>query len=305
MLPTKKKTQKIYLLPTEELTPNRMQPRKAFDEGELLALSESLKQHGFLQPITVRRADSLPFPEDLQSPAFEIIAGERRWRAARLAGMEKVPCIIRKADKEESAYLALIENLQRKELGYFEEAEALRNLLLMTDYTQAQLAEKLSISPSALSNKLRLLSLPESQRRLLREAGLGERHARAFLKIRDDDRRREAILQAAKEGLTAKAAEALADRMSGEQTAFRQEERLPPKKPHRVVLVKDLKFFFNTLERSLSLLSEAGFSVEKRQTESENAFEITLLIGKTRTKSSTESRGTSTASRGTSTASRG
>lgn len=282
MFQTKSKSQKIYLLPTEELAPNGMQPRKAFDEGALLALSESLKQHGFLQPITVRRADALPFPEDLKAPAFEIIAGERRWRAAKLAGMEKVPCVIRAADREESAYLALIENLQRKDLGFFEEAEALRNLLLMTELSQAQLAEKLSLSPSALSNKLRLLSLPQSQRKLILEQGLGERHARAFLKIRDDSARRNAILQAGKEGLTAKATEELADKMNGEQTAFRQEAPPPPKKPHRVILVKDLRFFFNTLERSLSLLEEAGFPVEKQQTEGEEGFEITLKIGKKR-----------------------
>ncbi len=291
MFQTKKKTQKIYLLPIEELAPNRMQPRKAFDEGELLALSESLKQHGFLQPITVRRTDPLPFPEDLQAPAFEIIAGERRWRAAKLANLEQVPCIIRKADKEESAYLALIENLQRKELGYFEEAEALRNLLLMTDYSQAKLAEKLSISPSALSNKLRLLSLPEGQRKLILEQGFGERHARAFLKIRDDAARRSAILQAGKEGLTAKAAEALADSVNREQTAFKQEEKTPVKKPHRVVLVKDLRFFFNTLERSLSLLEEAGFSVEKQRTETENSYEITLSVSKTKPSDTAKSGG--------------
>ncbi|MBE6579449.1 MAG: ParB/RepB/Spo0J family partition protein [Ruminococcaceae bacterium] len=291
MFQTKKKTQKIYLLPIEELAPNRMQPRKAFDEGELLALSESLKQHGFLQPITVRRTDPLPFPEDLQAPAFEIIAGERRWRAAKLANLEQVPCIIRKADKEESAYLALIENLQRKELGYFEEAEALRNLLLMTDYSQAKLAEKLSISPSALSNKLRLLSLPEGQRKLILEQGFGERHARAFLKIRDDAARRSAILQAGKEGLTAKAAEALADSFNREQTAFKQEEKPPVKKPHRVVLVKDLRFFFNTLERSLSLLEEAGFSVEKQRTETENSYEITLSVSKTKPSDTAKSGG--------------
>ena len=291
MFQTKKKTQKIYLLPIEELAPNRMQPRKAFDEGELLALSESLKQHGFLQPITVRRTDPLPFPEDLQAPAFEIIAGERRWRAAKLANLEQVPCIIRKADKEESAYLALIENLQRKELGYFEEAEALRNLLLMTDYSQAKLAEKLSISPSALSNKLRLLSLPEGQRKLILEQGFGERHARAFLKIRDDAARRSAILQAGKEGLTAKAAEALADSVNREQTAFKQEEKTLVKKPHRVVLVKDLRFFFNTLEHSLSLLEEAGFSVEKQRTETENSYEITLSVSKTKPSDTAKSGG--------------
>lgn len=280
----KNKTQKIFLLPIEELIPNGMQPRKMFSEEGLLALSESIKLHGFLQPITVRRADPLPFPQGLSAPAFEIIAGERRWRAAKLAGLEKVPCVIREADKEESAYLALIENLQRKDLGFFEEAEALRNLLLMTEYSQNELAEKLSISPSALSNKLRLLSLPESQRELICKYGLGERHARAFLKIRDDATRRNAIRKTAEEGLTAKAAEALADSLAGVSTAFTETEKpaekAPPAKKHRVCLIKDLRFFFNTLERSLALLTEAGFEVKKEQNEEEDIFTITLEIGK-------------------------
>ena len=104
MLPyLKNKTQKIHLLSVEELAPNGMQPRKMFSEEGLLALSESIKLHGFLQPITVRRADPSPFPEGITAPTFEIIAGERRWRAAKLAGLEKVPCVIREADKEESA----------------------------------------------------------------------------------------------------------------------------------------------------------------------------------------------------------
>lgn len=280
---TKNKTQKIHLLSVEELAPNGMQPRKMFSEEGLLALSESIKLHGFLQPITVRRADPSPFPEGITAPTFEIIAGERRWRAAKLAGLEKVPCVIREVDKEESAYLALIENIQRKDLGFFEEAEALRNLLLMTDYSQGELAEKLSISPSALSNKLRLLSLPGNQREMILKAGLGERHARAFLKIRDDAARQKAIRKAAEEGLTAKATEALADSVAGAVTAFTEEEKAvekaPPKK-HRVCLIKDLRFFFNTLERSLDLLAEAGFLVEKQQSEGDEAFEISLRIGK-------------------------
>ena len=288
---TKNKTQKIFYLPVEELAPNGMQPRKAFDQEALLELSKSIKQHGFLQPITVRRADALPFPMDLKSPAFEIIAGERRWRAAKLAGLEKVPCVIREADRQESAYLALIENLQRKDLGFFEEAEALRNLLLMTDYSQAQLAEKLSISPSALSNKLRLLALPQSHRRLILEYGFGERHARAFLKIRDDSKRREAILQAGKEGLTAKATETLAERICDESTPVKQEEPPAPKKPRRVVLMQDLRFFLNTLERSLTLLSEAGFSVAKQQSEEEEHLHITLCLSKSNQQNSKKSGG--------------
>ena len=258
MLPyLKNKTQKIHLLSVEELAPNGMQPRKMFSEEGLLALSESIKLHGFLQPITVRRADPLPFPEGITAPTFEIIAGERRWRAAKLAGLEKVPCVIREADKEESAYLALIENIQRKDLGFFEEAEALRNLLLMTDYSQGELAEKLSISPSALSNKLRLLSLPGNQREMILKAGLGERHARAFLKIRDDAARQKAIRKAAEEGLTAKATEALADSVAGAVTAFTEEEKAVEKRRPRSIGCASLRICgsFSTPWSALSTCS--------------------------------------------------
>lgn len=281
LITRKRQKEKILYLPTEELAPNRMQPRKQFDRDELTALADSIKQHGFLQPITVRVADKLPLPEELNSPGFEIIAGERRWRAAKLAGLTKVPCIIREADREESAYLALIENLQRKDLGFFEEAEALRNLLLMTAMTQNEMAERLSLSPSALSNKLRLLTLSSTERNLILEHQLSERHARAILKIRDSAMRVEAIRQIATEGMTAIEAESLANRLGGKQTAFVEEQKAPVKQ-QRICLISDVRFFLNTVDRAVGLLKEAGFGVEKVQSETENGYEIRLSVPKTK-----------------------
>ena len=281
LITRKRQKEKILYLPTEELAPNRMQPRKQFDRDELTALADSIKQHGFLQPITVRVADKLPLPEELNSPGFEIIAGERRWRAAKLAGLTKVPCIIREADREESAYLALIENLQRKDLGFFEEAEALRNLLLMTAMTQNEMAERLSLSPSALSNKLRLLTLSSTERNLILEHQLSERHARAILKIRDSSMRVEAIRQIATEGMTAIEAESLANRLGGKQTAFVEEQKAPVKQ-QRICLIRDVRFFLNTVDRAVGLLKEAGFGVEKVQSETENGYEIRLSVPKTK-----------------------
>ena len=281
LITRKRQKEKILYLPTEELAPNRMQPRKQFDRDELTALADSIKQHGFLQPITVRVADKLPLPEELNSPGFEIIAGERRWRAAKLAGLTKVPCIIREADREESAYLALIENLQRKDLGFFEEAEALRNLLLMTAMTQNDMAERLSLSPSALSNKLRLLTLSSTERNLILEHQLSERHARAILKIRDSSMRVEAIRQIATEGMTAIEAESLANRLGGKQTAFVEEQKAPVKQ-QRICLIRDVRFFLNTVDRAVGLLKEAGFGVEKVQSETENGYEIRLSVPKTK-----------------------
>lgn len=290
MLSTRKRgKEKILYLPIQELAPNGMQPRKHFDRQELLALADSIKQYGLLQPITVRVADKLPLPEELNTPGFEIIAGERRWRAAKLAGLEKVPCVIRKADREESAYLALVENLQRKDLGFFEEAEALRNLLLMSSMTQNEMAERLSLSPSALSNKLRLLTLSVTERNLILEHRLSERHARAILKIRDGSLRLDAIRQISAEGMTASEAEALADRLNGKQTAFVEEKKAPAKQ-QRICLIRDVRFFLNTVDRAVKLLKEAGFDVEKAQSETDSGYEIRLSVPKTKDPTSVGSR---------------
>lgn len=281
---------KVVFLPTDELAPNPMQPRRQFDETALQSLAESIRQHGMLQPVTVREADSRPYPENIRGASFEIIAGERRWRAARMAGLEKIPCVIRRADRRESAELALIENLQRRDLGFFEEAEAIRTLLLMTSLSQAEMAARLSLSPSALSNKLRLLRLTQSERQLIAENELGERHARAFLKVRDESLRKKAILQTITDGLSAAETEALADRLNSEQTSFSEPEqeapapeqtvKHPPKRRQRISLIRDVRFFFNTLDRALSLLEEAGYCAEQQKQETETGYEIRLFIQK-------------------------
>lgn len=279
MLALRKRTdKKIFLLPTDELAPNSMQPRKQFDEDALRALSESIKLYGILQPLSVRQADTLPYPDNLRTPSFEIIAGERRWRAAKLAGLERVPCIILHTDRNQSAELALIENLQRQDLGYFEEARAIHNLLLMTSLSQADMASRLSISPSALSNKLRLLKLSEAEQCMIEEHGLGERHARAVLKIRDEAKRKKAILQIAREGLSAADAEALADRFNSEQTSFGEEAKEPVKRKQRISLIRDVRFFFNTLDRAVNLLEEAGFRATQERTEVDGGYEIRLFV---------------------------
>lgn len=279
-LPKRKKIEKIVQLPIEELMPNPMQPRKQFDECALRSLASSISTHGMLQPIAVRRHEALPFADEPDAPTFEIIAGERRWRAAKLAGFLYVPCVIRDASKTHSAELALIENLQRRDLGYFEEAEAIRNLLLMTSMPQNELAMRLSMSPSALSNKLRLLALPDAERALIVEHGLGERHARAVLKIRDEQSRRNAILQIAKDGLSAAEAERLADALCGKQTDFVAEPAAKPEKKKRICLIKDVRFFFNTLDRAVGLLTEAGFAATQERVEVDGGYEIRLFVPK-------------------------
>lgn len=280
-LPKRQKSEKIVQLPIEELMPNPMQPRKQFDEYALRSLASSIGTHGMLQPIAVRRHEATPFADEPDAPTFEIIAGERRWRAAKLAGLLYVPCVIRDANKTLSAELALIENLQRRDLGYFEEAEAIRNLLLMSSMPQNELAMRLSMSPSALSNKLRLLALSDADRALIAEHGLSERHARAVLRIRDEQARKSAVLQIANEGLSASESERLADKLNGMQTDFKDEQaKEQAKKKKRICIIKDVRFFFNTVDRAVGLLKEAGFDATQERVEVDGGYEIRLFVPK-------------------------
>ena len=286
----KRAGEKIVLLAAEELMPNPMQPRRQFDASSLQTLAESIRMHGILQPVVVRPADPMPYPDNIRGASFEIIAGERRWRAAILAGCEKIPCVIREADRGESAELALVENIQRSDLGPFEEAEAIRNLLLMTSMTQVELSAKLSLSPSALSNKLRLLKLSDGDRRLISEYGMGERHARAFLKLADPEQRRTAILRAGKDGLSASETERLVELFCEEQAAEKEsfgqqkKEARSEESPRRIAVIRDVRFFFNTIDRATALLREAGFSTEDARSETDEGYEIRIFVPKARVK---------------------
>ena len=177
---------KVLWLPAAEIRPNPMQPRRTFEETGLRELAESIRRHGILQPLTVRRT----------AAGWELVAGERRLRAAVLAGLETVPCLEAEVDGRASALLALVENLQRKDLNYLEEAEAIAAFLHQTGMTQEAVAAQLGMSPSALANKLRLLRLSPACRALLVEHGLTERHARCLLRLEDEGERLTALREA-------------------------------------------------------------------------------------------------------------
>ena len=164
---------RVLRLGVETIRPNPRQPRRLFDEGALRELAASIRRHGVVQPLVVRR----------RSDGWELVAGERRLRAARLAGLATVPCVEAEVDERESALLALVENLQRRDLHYFEEAAAIANYLRQTRSTQEEAAAELGRSPSAVANKLRLLRLSPACQALLLEKGLTERHARALLRL--------------------------------------------------------------------------------------------------------------------------
>lgn len=254
---------KVLWLPAAEIRPNPMQPRRTFEETGLRELAESIRRHGILQPLTVRRT----------AAGWELVAGERRLRAAVLAGLETVPCLEAEVDGRASALLALVENLQRKDLHYLEEAEAIAAFLHQTGMTQEAVAAQLGMSPSALANKLRLLRLSAECRRLLVEQGLSERHARCLLRLEDEEERLAALRYIADKHLTVAQAEQYVERR------LRALQSTPPQR-RKAFIMKDVRLFLNSLDRSLRLVREAGVRAETQRQDTEDSILLTIRIPK-------------------------
>lgn len=205
------------LLPLRDIEPDRDQPRKAFDEQALGELSKSIQEHGVLQPIMVR-----PNP----TGGYKIVAGERRWRAARQAGLTEIPVVIREVTDAEAMELALIENLQREDLDPVEEALGYKQLMERCNLTQEQAAEKLARSRSAVANSLRILSLPEDVIEMLKDGTLSAGHAKAVLSIPHAGRQSQCAKQIVEEGLNVRKAETLAKKLQKEPRT-----KKPPSRP--------------------------------------------------------------------------
>ena len=188
----------VIWLPVDELEPSPMQPRKNFPDGELQELSESIAQYGVLNPLTVRLRDG----------RYELVAGERRLRAARLAGLCDVPCILLDVSLEDASLIALVENLQRRDLDFIEEANGLSQLIKLFGMSQEEAARRIGKSQSAVANKLRLLKLPDDVLRSLRDNGLTERHGRALLRLQDENMQRAALAYMIEHDLNVAAADA-------------------------------------------------------------------------------------------------
>lgn len=256
---------KVLWLPAAEIRPNPMQPRRTFEETGLRELAESIRRHGILQPLTVRRT----------AAGWELVAGERRLRAAVLAGLETVPCLEAEVDGRASALLALVENLQRRDLHYLEEAEAIAAFLHQTGMTQEAVAAQLGMSPSALANKLRLLRLSPACRALLVEHGLTERHARCLLRLEDEQERLAAArYMAQKELNVAQAEQYIERRLAALQSV--------PPAGRRTFILKDVRLFLNSLDRGLRLIREAGVDAQSGREETEDAIVLTIRIPKQR-----------------------
>ena len=197
--------EQVTSLPLQKLEPNPLQPRKIFDEEELQVLSDSISQHGILQPIAVRKAEN---------GYYQIIAGERRWRAARLAGLRNVPVVVVEADDAATMELALIENLQRQDLNPMEEAMGYRQLMEDHSLTQEQVAQKVSKSRPAVANALRLLSLPASITQLVAQGSLSAGHARALMSLSSASQQEQAAKKILDLSLSVRQAESLCRTMS-------------------------------------------------------------------------------------------
>ena len=257
---------RVLTLRVEDIRPNPYQPRQTFDDEGLQELASSIRRHGILQPLTVRPAGG---------GKWELVAGERRLRAAKLAGLDKVPCIRRAVDDRESALLALVENLQRRDLHYLEEAAAIASYIRQTGITQEEAAAQLGRSPSALANKLRLLRLSPACRELLVQNGLTERHARCLLRLEDEEERLAALRHIADKQLNVAQTEQYIEQR------LTQLQSTPPKR-RRTFILKDVRLFLNSLDRGLRMVREAGVDARTERQETDDAILLTIRIPKQR-----------------------
>lgn len=261
----------IVYLRTDELMPNPVQPRKRFDDESLEELSGSIKSYGILNPLTVR----------LRCGKYELVAGERRLRAAKLAGLEEVPCILIDVNMEDASLIALVENLQRRDLDFIEEALGISQLIRMFGMSQEEAARRIGKSQSAVANKLRLLKLPSDVLESLRQNGLTERHGRALLRLPSPVAQRAALEYIVDNGLTVAATDAYIDALLSEpEEAERKDEEKPEKR--RTFVLKDVRVFLNTLSRSIDLMKQGGIDAGIQREETDDSLILTISIPKAR-----------------------
>ena len=261
----------IVYLRTDELTPNPVQPRKRFDDESLEELSGSIKSYGILNPLTVR----------LRCGKYELVAGERRLRAAKLAGLEEVPCILIDVNMEDASLIALVENLQRRDLDFVEEALGISQLIRMFGMSQEEAARRIGKSQSAVANKLRLLKLPSDVLESLRQNGLTERHGRALLRLPSPVAQRATLEYIVDNGLTVAATDAYIDALLSEpEEAERKDEEKPEKR--RTFVLKDVRVFLNTLSRSIDLMKQGGIDAGIQREETDDSLILTISIPKAR-----------------------
>lgn len=253
----------VQELPLTELVANQFQPRTVFDGDRIEELAVTIEEHGLLQPIVVRK----------QGTGYEIIAGERRYRAVRSLGWETIPAIVKEMTDETTASLALIENLQREDLTPIEEAEAYERLLALQEITQEVLARKLGRSQSTIANKLRLLRLPTDVREALKQRTITERHARALLPLKDEALQVTVLAEILEREWNVKETERRVERLMTPQ---------PPKKKRHKSFARDTRIALNTLRDSVDMIEQTGLTIEKEEVDCEEYVEVRIRIVKAR-----------------------
>ena len=250
-----------------DIARNPNQPRRYFDPEAIAQLAESIRQYGVLNPLTVRRSPS---------GGYELVAGERRLRAARVAGLNEVPCLVIAADNEDSSAIALVENLQRRDLDFFEEAYGFKRLIDQYGLTQEEAARKVGKTQSAVANKLRLLRLSQKNMELIRSANLTERHARCLLRLDSEDERINATNYIIEHDLNVSRSEQYIEELLKERE---RETELPVQQERKVVrLIKDVRFFLNTLNRAVGVMVDSGIGATVQQQDSEDGLTLTIVI---------------------------
>ncbi len=257
-------TNRIVHLPIHLVMPNPNQPRKYFNHDSLRELAESVRRYGVIQPITVRRK---------RDGTYEVVAGERRLRAAGLAGLLKVPAIITDMEDEDSAMVALIENVQRENLSFLEEAYAYRELLETCSLTQEALALRVGKSQGAIANKLRILKLPTSVREIVRDSSLSERHARALIKLNDEEKQIYVAKRVADLSMSVKQTEELVEKIL-------KNGSLPEEKPRLPRSISDVRVFFKTIAKAINLMNEKGIDASAQKDETDSYYEYVIRICK-------------------------
>ena len=246
-----------------EIARNPNQPRKYFDPEAIAQLAESIRQYGVLNPLTVRRAPG---------GGYELVAGERRLRAARVAGLNDVPCLVIAADNQDSSAIALVENLQRRDLDFFEEAYGFKRLIDQYGLTQEEAARKVGKTQSAVANKLRLLRLSQQNMELIRSANLTERHARCLLRLESEEDRINATKYIIEHDLNVSRSEQYIDELL-------KEKEVKPGQERKVVrLIKDVRFFLNTLNRAVGVMVDSGIGATVEQQENDDGLTLTINI---------------------------
>ncbi|HOL84272.1 MAG TPA: nucleoid occlusion protein [Thermoclostridium caenicola] len=264
----KQDNKKITMIPIELIRPNPYQPRRKFEQGSLDELCQSIKQYGVIQPINVRK---------ISATHYELVAGERRLRASMMAGLKEIPAIVVDVGEDDSAILALIENLQRENLGYMEEAEGYRNLIREHGLTQEELAQKIGKSQSTIANKIRLLRLSPLVKKILADNNLTERHARALLKLDNEQLQLKVLQKVCEKGLNVRKTEELVQKALEK---YCSPARTDDYKGRITKSIKDIRIFVNTIRQAIDTMKKSGVNARAAQIDRGEYLEFIVRIPK-------------------------